>query len=55
MLVYKNNKDAKTATEIKKLVKWILTTGQNINGQLEYTRIPQGVAQRAIAEVNKIK
>jgi phosphate transport system substrate-binding protein len=55
LLVYKNNKDAKTATEIKKLVKWILTTGQNINGQLEYTRIPQGVAQRAIAEVNKIK
>ena len=55
LLLYKNYQDAKTATDIKKLINWILTTGQGINAQLEYTRIPQGVTQKAIAEVNKIK
>ncbi|MBZ8180445.1 phosphate ABC transporter substrate-binding protein PstS [Oscillatoria salina] len=33
---------------IEEMVEWILTDGQNINGQLHYTRIPQSVAQRAI-------
>jgi phosphate transport system substrate-binding protein len=55
LLVKTDYGDAKKAAEIKKLVKWILTTGQSINNQLEYTRIPPVVAQRAIAAVEKIK
>jgi phosphate transport system substrate-binding protein len=55
LLVKTDYGDAKKAAEIKKLVKWILTTGQSINNQLEYTRIPSVVAQRAIAAVEKIK
>ncbi|MFM8309519.1 MAG: phosphate ABC transporter substrate-binding protein PstS, partial [Microcystis aeruginosa] len=41
--------------EIKRLLTWILTTGQGINNQLEFTRIPQSVTQKVLAEVNKIK
>ncbi|QUS59914.1 phosphate ABC transporter substrate-binding protein PstS [Synechocystis sp. PCC 7339] len=55
LLVYQNNKNATVAKDIKALVRWILTTGQNHNTQLEYTKIPPAVAQRAIAAVDKIK
>lgn len=37
---------------IKSLVRWVLTTGQGINNSLDYTRVPNAVAQRAIAAVN---
>ena len=40
---------------MSKLVKWILTDGQKINDDVEYTAIPQGVAKKVIAEVDKIK
>jgi phosphate transport system substrate-binding protein len=55
LLVYQNYKNAATANDMKALVKWILTTGQQYNTQLEYTKIPSNVAQRVIAAVNKIK
>jgi phosphate transport system substrate-binding protein len=55
LLIKTDYADNKKAAEIKKLVKWILTVGQSINNQLEYTRIPPVVAQRAIAAVEKIK
>jgi phosphate transport system substrate-binding protein len=37
---------------VKKLVKWILTDGQKLNASLEYTKIPDSVAKKAIAAVN---
>ncbi len=55
ILVYGDYKNDKTAAEIKKLVRWIMTTGQTLNQQLEFTRIPSSVAQRVIAAVDKIK
>ncbi|WP_013323546.1 phosphate ABC transporter substrate-binding protein PstS [Gloeothece verrucosa] len=55
LLLYTDYKDDKKAAEVKKLVKWILGAGQNINGQLEFTRIPASVAQKASAAVDKIK
>jgi phosphate transport system substrate-binding protein len=55
LLVYNKYDNAQKAAEIKKLVKWILSTGQNINTELEYTKIPAGVAKRASAAVEKIK
>jgi len=41
------------AKEIKSLVTWILTKGQTLNQGLQYTRIPEDVAKRAIAAVNQ--
>lgn len=55
LLVYQNYPDAAKAKDVKALVKWILTTGQGINPQLEYTRIPDAVAKKAIAAVEKVK
>ncbi|MGB6167696.1 MAG: phosphate ABC transporter substrate-binding protein PstS [Geitlerinemataceae cyanobacterium] len=43
--------DAEKADSIKKLVEWILTKGQNINNDLQYTKIPQATADRAISQV----
>jgi len=44
--------DATKGTAIKKFVQWALTSGQKINGSLEYTQIPDAVAKRAIQAVN---
>jgi phosphate transport system substrate-binding protein len=55
LLLYTQYQNAQKAAEIKKLVKWILSAGQNINSQLEYTRIPANVAKRVSAAVDKIK
>ncbi len=55
LLLYKDYKDNATAAQVKRLANWILSSGQSINGQLEYTRIPASVAQKVKAEVNKIK
>jgi len=51
LMVYKQYSPAKAAA-VKKLVQWILTKGQALNGSLEYTTIPKSVAQRAIKAVN---
>ena len=55
LLLNQKYKDAAKAADVKKLVKWILTDGQKINDDLEYTAIPSGVAKKAIAAVDKIK
>lgn len=52
LLVYKQYPTAK-AEAIKKMVNWVMTTGQGINKQLEYTRIPQSVAQKVVQTVNQ--
>ncbi len=55
LLVYQNYKNHAAAKDMKALVKWILTTGQKYNTELEYTQIPSAVGQKVIAAVNKIK
>lgn len=52
LLLYKQYPTAK-ADAIKKMVNWVMTTGQDINKQLEYTRIPQSVAQKVVQTVNQ--
>ncbi len=47
LLIKKSYEDQATADAVKKMVNWILTKGQSINSQLEYTRIPQSVTQQA--------
>jgi phosphate transport system substrate-binding protein len=51
LLIPKKHKDPEKAKAIVTMVKWILTDGQQINSNLNYTSIPTDVANRAIAAV----
>lgn len=53
MMIYKQYDSAEKAAAVKKWVQWVLTDGQNINGDpsLEFARIPQSTAQRALQKV----
>ncbi|MDJ0798745.1 MAG: phosphate ABC transporter substrate-binding protein PstS [Calothrix sp. MO_167.B12] len=51
MLVYKQYSSPAKAQAVKKWVEWVLTKGQNYNGQLNYTRIPSSVASQVIQTV----
>ena len=51
LLIPKTQKDPAKAKAIKEMVKWVLTTGQKFNTELNYTSIPTSVATRAIASV----
>jgi phosphate transport system substrate-binding protein len=35
------------------MVNWVMTTGQGINKQLEYTAIPSATAQKVVQTVNQ--
>ncbi|MBW4476337.1 MAG: phosphate ABC transporter substrate-binding protein PstS [Tolypothrix brevis GSE-NOS-MK-07-07A] len=52
MMVYKSYKDPAKAKAVKSMVQWILTKGQDFNDDLNYTRIPSGVASQVINTVN---
>jgi phosphate transport system substrate-binding protein len=49
LMVYRQYDNKEKADAVKKWVDWVLTDGQNINGDpsLEFARIPQAVADRA--------
>jgi phosphate transport system substrate-binding protein len=51
LLIRKNQKDPAKAQAIKTMVEWILTSGQQFNDDLNYTKIPNSVANRAIQAV----
>jgi phosphate transport system substrate-binding protein len=51
LLIPKNQQSPAKAQAIKTMVKWILTTGQQLNDDLNYTSIPSSVANRAIEAV----
>ncbi|KAM3101993.1 phosphate ABC transporter substrate-binding protein PstS [Phormidesmis sp. 146-12] len=53
MMVYRQYDSKEKADAIKKWIDWVLTDGQNINGdpKLEFARIPQAVADRARQKV----
>ena len=52
LLIYKQYPAAK-AEAIKKMVNWVMTTGQGINKQLEFTQIPSATAQKVVQAVNQ--
>jgi len=52
LLVYKKYLNPDTLKATQNLLIWILTKGQTFNEQLEYTRIPEDVTQKAIEAVN---
>jgi phosphate transport system substrate-binding protein len=51
LLIPKTYKDPAKAKAIKTMVKWMLTSGQQYNDDLNYTSIPSSVANRAIEAV----
>jgi phosphate transport system substrate-binding protein len=51
LLIPKTQKNPEKAKAIKTMVKWMLTSGQQFNDDLNYTSIPSSVAQRAIEAV----
>jgi phosphate transport system substrate-binding protein len=51
LLIPKTQKNPEKAKAIKTMVKWILTSGQQFNDDLNYTSVPSSVAQRAIEAV----
>ncbi|WP_310486614.1 hypothetical protein [Chamaesiphon sp. VAR_69_metabat_338] len=51
LLIPKSQKNPAKAQAIKTMVKWILTSGQQLNDDLNYTSIPSSVAARAIEAV----
>jgi phosphate transport system substrate-binding protein len=51
LLIPKQQRNPEKAKAIKTMVKWILTEGQQLNDNLNYTSIPSAVAERAIAAV----
>ena len=44
---------AAKAEAVKKMVNWVMTTGQGLNKGLEFTSIPQATAQKVIQTVNQ--
>ncbi len=52
LLVYRNYPDAAKGSAVKNFVNWALTDGQQINDDLNYTRIPASAAQKVIQTVN---
>jgi phosphate transport system substrate-binding protein len=52
ILIYKKYATAEQADGVKKLVQWMLTDGQKLNNELNYTKVPDSVAQKAIQTVN---
>ena len=51
LLVYRNG----TKPEVKKMLQWMLTTGQKDAGPMYYAPLPPGVRQRALAAVASIR
>jgi phosphate transport system substrate-binding protein len=51
MMIYKKY-DAEKLPAIKKWMEWVLTDGQKINPQLDYSSIPDSVTKRALSKLN---
>lgn len=51
IMVYRNYEQPGKADAVKRMVEWMMTDGQAINGQLNYTRIPAKVASQVVQTV----
>lgn len=52
MMVYRQYPNAAKADAVRKWINWVLTDGQKLNGDLNYTTIPPAVANRVLQTVN---
>lgn len=56
MMVYRQYDSPEKSAAVKQWIEYVLTEGQNLNSSLDFTRIPNDVAQRALQQVkNEIK
>lgn len=52
IMVYKNYQQPGKADAVKRMVQWMMTNGQKINGELGYTQIPPNVTTQVVQAVN---
>jgi len=52
MMVYKQYPSAAKADAVRKWINWVLTDGQKLNAQANYTSIPPAVVNRVLQTVN---
>ncbi|MEQ8995761.1 MAG: phosphate ABC transporter substrate-binding protein PstS [Coleofasciculus sp. B1-GNL1-01] len=52
LLIYKRYPNQTLVQDTQDVLRWIMTRGQELNQELEYTRIPEDVAQKVIERVN---
>ncbi|MDB9355175.1 phosphate ABC transporter substrate-binding protein PstS, partial [Nodularia spumigena CS-587/03] len=50
--VYRQYPNAAKANAVKKWINWVLTDGQKLNDEMNYTAIPPAVANRVLQTVN---
>ncbi len=53
LLIYQKYPTEESMRSTQDFITWVLTSGQEFNEELEYTKIPEEVAQKAINIVNK--
>ena len=53
LLVYQKYPNETALKSTQEFITWVLTKGQEFNEDLEYTKIPENIAQQAIDLVNK--
>lgn len=53
LLIPKKYKDEDSLEKTKEFITWILTEGQEFNEDLEYTKIPESVAEKVIQKINE--
>lgn len=51
MMVYKQYDSPQKSQAMKRWIEYVLTEGQNLNASLDFTRIPEAVARRALDQV----
>lgn len=51
IMVYRTYQQPGKADAVKRMVQWIMTDGQKVNDQLDYTRIPASVASQVVETV----
>ncbi len=51
LMIYKQYPEPQKAETVKRWMRWILTEGQTRNGDLDYARIPSGVAAQVLQVV----
>jgi phosphate transport system substrate-binding protein len=52
LMVYRNYQQPGKADAVKRMVQWMMTEGQELNDDLNYTRIPKTVANQVVQTVN---
>jgi phosphate transport system substrate-binding protein len=52
MMVYRQYPNAAKADAIRKWINWVLTDGQKLNAEMNYTSIPPAVVNRVLQTVN---